>query len=141
MTPPADNRSWRIPVSIKGVLLIDGKVPLLMNERGEWELPGGKLEPGEAPVACCVRELEEELNVRARIGRIVDAWVYVIDPSTHVLIVTYGCVCLDASALKVSHEHKQLALFHPSEVPTLNMPGGYKDSIAAWVSALRMEAP
>ena len=37
------------PVSIKGVLVEAGRVVLLENERNEWELPGGRLEPGEAP--------------------------------------------------------------------------------------------
>jgi 8-oxo-dGTP pyrophosphatase MutT (NUDIX family) len=37
------------PVSIKGVLVEAGRVVLLENERDEWELPGGRLEPGEPP--------------------------------------------------------------------------------------------
>jgi 8-oxo-dGTP pyrophosphatase MutT (NUDIX family) len=38
------------PVSIKGVLMDGDRVVLLENERREWELPGGRLEPGEAPL-------------------------------------------------------------------------------------------
>ncbi|GGM43483.1 hypothetical protein GCM10012275_13070 [Longimycelium tulufanense] len=37
------------PISIKGVVVRDGKVLLLKNEREEWELPGGRIEPGELP--------------------------------------------------------------------------------------------
>jgi 8-oxo-dGTP diphosphatase len=29
----------------------------------KWEFPGGKLEPGEDPADCIVREIEEELNL------------------------------------------------------------------------------
>jgi len=35
------------PVSVKGVVVRDGRVLLLRNERDEWELPGGKLDLGE----------------------------------------------------------------------------------------------
>src|SRR3954465_7939146 len=35
---PADNDAYRFPVSVKGVVLRDGKVILARNERDEWEL-------------------------------------------------------------------------------------------------------
>jgi 8-oxo-dGTP diphosphatase len=53
--------------------LIDGDGRVLICQRplgkalaGLWEFPGGKLEAGESPEDCLIRELEEELGIRAK---------------------------------------------------------------------------
>ena len=40
---------------------------------GGWELPGGKVEPGESPEAALHREIREELGVAVRTGRLLAA--------------------------------------------------------------------
>lgn len=129
---PQDNKAFRFPVSVKGVIFTDGKVVLLKNEREEWELPGGKLEPQEAPEACLMREISEELDIQVKVGGILDAWVYHISQGVDVLIVTYGCHPEPFSDIAHSSEHKALGLFRIEEIDSLNMPDGYKKSIQEW---------
>ncbi|MFL6238781.1 MAG: (deoxy)nucleoside triphosphate pyrophosphohydrolase [Actinomycetes bacterium] len=55
---------------VVGVALIDGAGRLLVAQRsapaalaGRWELPGGKVDPGEDDRAALIRECQEELDV------------------------------------------------------------------------------
>jgi 8-oxo-dGTP pyrophosphatase MutT (NUDIX family) len=52
-------------VSVKGLVFDEaGRVMFLEEERGTWDLPGGRLEPGEGLIACLLRECGEELGVK-----------------------------------------------------------------------------
>jgi ADP-ribose pyrophosphatase YjhB (NUDIX family) len=128
-----DNQAWKFPVSIKGIVIIDGKIPLLKNERNEFELPGGKLEIQEQPIDCVAREIQEELNLTVSPSSLIDSWLYTISQGVHVVIITYGCILTSSySQMKISNEHKELILIGINEVDAINMPSGYKDSIKKW---------
>lgn len=131
MTPillnPPDQSMY--PVSVKGVLFApDGKFVLLLNERDEWELPGGRIEPGESSPECLAREIEEELNVSVQIGALLDTYLFEVLPGKQVFIATYRCRIVGSFEPRLSHEHKRIGLFSPSALPP-NLPQGYRTSI------------
>ncbi len=58
---------------VAAAIVKDGRLLLAQRTRpaelaGMWELPGGKVEPGETPAAALERELNEELGVEAAAG-------------------------------------------------------------------------
>jgi mutator protein MutT len=104
---------------------------LLKNERDEWEPPGGKIEPGETPEQCVLREIKEELGIDATLQSLQDAWMYKVGGKVNIFILIYLCkpIFIDEQKIKLSLEHNEYGLFSPKELETLNMPGRYKDSI------------
>ncbi|HEY0489083.1 MAG TPA: NUDIX domain-containing protein [Telluria sp.] len=119
-------------VSIKGVFCTDsGEVVLLMNERDEWELPGGRIEIGESPRQCVEREIREELDVAVSAGDLLDSYLFEVVPGKHVFIETYACALTSPFVPCISEEHKRIGLFLPDALPP-NLPHGYRASIAAW---------
>lgn len=69
------------PIVVVGAALFDGGRLLAARRSapadlaGRWELPGGKVEPGERPEDALVRELREELGVDAEpVERVPGQW-------------------------------------------------------------------
>ena len=126
--------SPRFAVSVKGVVAHERRVVLVKNERAEWELPGGRLEPAETPSDCVVREIAEELGLAVTAAALLDCWVYEPVPARQVLIVTYGCRLAGAPAPRLSAEHSAFGWFAAPELASLALPDGYRPAIARWLA-------
>jgi mutator protein MutT len=70
---------------------------------GKWEFPGGKIEAGESPEESLARELHEELDVRARIGRLLCSASYEGDGISLELLV-YRVEGFDGTPTLREHE-------------------------------------
>jgi 8-oxo-dGTP pyrophosphatase MutT (NUDIX family) len=123
------------PVSIKGVVFTpNDEVVLMLNERNEWELPGGRIELGETPAQCLAREIAEELDVQVSVGALIDTYLFEVTPSKHVFVCTYRCNLIGKFRPRISHEHKEIGLFAPGKLPA-NLPEGYRASVLSVVNA------
>lgn len=128
----ASGRRMEIPTSIKGVLIVEGKVLLVQNPRHEWELPGGRPELGETQEATLAREITEELSIAVTVGPQIDSYLFEVLPGRKVRIVTYGCTLADGFAPKVSDEHIAWRVFPLNQLPSDGLPDGYRRSIEKW---------
>jgi len=53
-------------------IILHSRYVLLVKARDKsnWQLPGGRLEPGETPAQAVIREVKEETGLRAQVGRL-----------------------------------------------------------------------
>ena len=113
-------------VSAVALIDADGRVLLAQRPEGKslaglWEFPGGKVEPGETPEACLIRELHEELGI--------DTWRSCLAPLTfashtyddfHLLMPLFACRRWDG--IPSPREGQRLAWVAPDRLRDCPMP-------------------
>lgn len=76
--------------------------------KGLWEFPGGKVEEGETPQQALVREIQEELGVRIRVGDMIGTIEYDY-PAFHLSMDCFWCRLHDGNiVLKEAQEARWL---------------------------------
>lgn len=125
-------------VVVAGAILADGRLLGARRIRpaelaGRWELPGGKVEPGETEQEALVRELREELGVTVRVGAQVDGELEVGPGLT---LRTYRAELLDGRAAPSADRpaHDQVRWFRANELDDV-------DWLPADASVARLLAP
>jgi 8-oxo-dGTP pyrophosphatase MutT (NUDIX family) len=129
----AQDDRMQYPTSIKGIVVHDGRVLLLLNERGEWDLPGGRPDPGEDHRMALVREVREEAGLVVQVGALIDEHLFEVLPQRFVQIVAYACRLVGGSDVVLSREHLEtrwIPLIDLGEtIGGHPLPKGYLDAI------------
>ncbi len=122
-----------LPLSVKGVLIHRACVLLLLNERGEWDLPGGRPEPGEDHRTALVREVREETGLAVDVGELVDEHLFEVLPQRFVRIVAYACSLRAEGTIALSHEHHEASWIEltalDERIAGRMLPAGYLGAI------------
>ena len=107
---------------VAAVIIREGRVfAAQRNGKGEvgfkWEFPGGKLEPGETRQAALTRELEEELEVAARVGN----FMMTVTHGYKTFHLTMHCYLVEIpSSVIVLKEHLDSRWLSASELDTVD---------------------
>ena len=92
---PVDWSTWEPEIRATLMFIVkDGQVLLIEKQRGIGEGkvngPGGKIDPGESPLQCAIRETQEELHVTAlgvrKMGELFFAMSDLPDIHCHVFV-------------------------------------------------------
>jgi 8-oxo-dGTP pyrophosphatase MutT (NUDIX family) len=128
------------PVSVKGVLVHDDRVLLLLNKRGEWELPGGRPDVGEDDRAALKREVREETGLCVEVGEALGEHLFEVLPGRIVRIVAFGCQLRGGGEIAVSDEHIEIRWQPIAELAACvdghGLPAGYLAAIRTFVAAV-----
>jgi 8-oxo-dGTP diphosphatase len=104
----------------------DGRVLIAQRPAGKpmaglWEFPGGKVEPGERPEQCLIRELGEELGIAVKEECLAPlTFASHLYPDFYLLMPLY--VCRRWAGFVEAREGQQLKWVRPHELRTYPMP-------------------
>lgn len=115
-------------VLVVAAALVDSDGRVLIAQRpdgkqlaGQWEFPGGKVEPGETPEAALIRELEEELGITVKQACLAP-FVFASHTyeSFHLLMPLYLIRRWEGEP--EAREHKTLKWVRPNDMRNYEMP-------------------
>lgn len=100
------------------IIIDNGKILIAQradNQKlaGKWEFPGGKVEPGETPKECLVREIREELGIAIEAEEFFAESIYRYETGT-IKLIAYKARWLDGE-YKLS-VHSQIKWVGPNEL-------------------------
>ena len=94
-----------------------------------WDLPGVKVEAGEAPWEAAIRETREEVGVSVEVQRLTDV---TCKPKDNELVFTFECKLVGGTP-ELGDEADAIAYFDPDDLPA-NLSPAKRERIPGFVA-------
>ncbi len=123
----------------------DGRVLIAQRPEGKgmaglWEFPGGKIEAGERPEQCLIRELKEELGIEVKEACLAPlTFASFAYDDFHLLMPLY--ICRRWEGLVQAHEHQALKWVKAQALRDYPMPPADEPLIPALMDLLSPVMP
>lgn len=117
---------------MRGLLKKDGKILLLKRHPksktnpSRWELPGGKVEPGEDFDKALIREFNEETNLSIELNDLIGAVQEDFPHKKTIAVVMNVDITSEIPEVKISNEHVDFKWADIEEIKDLEISGWFK---------------
>lgn len=132
MTKPKFKKD-HVVTSVVAVIINDAGEVLLTRRnippfKGDWVMPGGKIDLGEQIVRALKREVMEEVGLAVEVQNLLDVFEHVTpgDEHYHFVILYYRCHPLGSEIIHNDEEVSEVRWVAPEELSNYKMPDGTK---------------
>jgi 8-oxo-dGTP diphosphatase len=118
-------------VSIKAVIKREGKILMVKNTHGVYDLPGGRMRCGESIRDALFREVQEEIGKDissvAAAPTLAFSWEYK-EGKSHGIVIAYEVEVVEGDHKADDADIIGIEWIEPSQIADLHMPPAWKDA-------------
>jgi 8-oxo-dGTP diphosphatase len=126
-------------IRLAGCVMLDDYGRILLLHRSlpgtsQWELPGGKIEPGETAEQAAMREIDEELGVAVRLVKPLGVGGFEDEENEYEYVWFQAVVTAADPQLKETKKFDDLDYFDLEDLPSLALSANMQVLLAKIVS-------